>query len=42
MSFSGGEHEFCVRRRFFQRLQQGVEGIDRYHMHFVDDNDLET
>ncbi len=27
-------------RRLFQRLQQGVEGLGREHVHFVDDVDL--
>ena len=38
--FGGGENEFGVRRRLFQRLQQRVEGSAREHMHFVEDVDL--
>ena len=29
-----------VRRRFFESLQQGVEGLFREHVHFIDDEDL--
>ena len=36
----GGEDEFGVRRRLFQRLQQGVEGLVRQHVDFVEDIDL--
>ena len=35
------EHEFHVLRRFFQRLQQRVEGGGGEHVHFVDDVDFE-
>ncbi len=38
--FGGGENELGVRRRFFQRLQQRVEGGGRQHVHFVEDVDL--
>ena len=38
----GGENELHMRRRLFQRFQQGVEGAGREHMHFVDDIDLEA
>ena len=38
--FSGGENEFGVRRRLFQRLQQRVEGRAGEHVHFVEDIDL--
>ena len=38
--FGGGEHELHVRRRFLQRLQQGVEGVARQHVDFVDDEHL--
>ena len=38
--FGGGENEFGVRRRLFQRLQQRVEGGAREHVHFVEDVDL--
>ncbi len=38
--FGGGEHEFGVLRRFFQRLQEGIEGRRRQHVDFVDDVDL--
>ena len=33
----GGENEFHMRRRFFQRLEQAVEGLLGQHVHFVDD-----
>ena len=36
----GGENEFGVRRRLFQRLQQGVEGLVRQHVHLVEHIDL--
>ena len=39
-NFGGGEDEFDVCRRLFQRLQQGVEGLRRQHVHFVEDIDL--
>ena len=35
-----GEQELHMRRRLFQRLQQGVEGVLGEHMDFVDDVDL--
>ena len=38
--FGGGEHEFGVLRRLFQRLQEGVERRRRQHVDFVDDVDL--
>ena len=38
----GGENENNVARRFFQRLQHGVERVFRQHVHFVDDVDLVT
>ena len=38
--FGGGEHEFGVLRRLFQRLQERVERRGREHVHFVDDVDL--
>ena len=38
--FGGGENEFGVRRRLFQRLQQRVEGGAREHVHFVEDIDF--
>ena len=34
------EEEFHMWRRLFQRLEQGVEGLFRQHVHFVDDVDL--
>jgi hypothetical protein len=37
-----GEDELDVCRRLFERLQQGVEGARRQHVHFVDDVDLEA
>ena len=36
------EHELHVRRRLFERLEEGVEGLPREHVHFVDDVDLEA
>ena len=36
----GGKDEFDVGRRFFQRLQQGVERPCRQHVHLVKDDDL--
>ncbi len=38
--FGRREDEVHVLRRLFQRLQQGVEGVLRQHVHFVDDVDL--
>ena len=38
----GGEEELDVSRRLFQRLQKGVEGPGREHVHFVDIIDLVT
>ena len=40
VDFGGGEDEFDVFGRLFQRLQQAVEGGLREHVHFVDDVDL--
>ena len=37
-----GQDETGVRRRLFQRLEQGVKGAVGEHMHFVDDVDLVT
>ena len=34
--FGGAKDEFYMLRRFFQRFQQGVEGLAREHVHFVD------
>ena len=42
VDLGGGEDEFDVRRRLFERLEQGVEGADRQHVDFVDDVDLEA
>ena len=36
----GGEDELGVRRRLLEGLEQGVEGVRREHVHFVDDVDL--
>ncbi len=36
-----GEDELHVRRRLLEGLEQGVEGRDGEHVHFVDDVDLE-
>ena len=38
----GGEDEFDVARRLFERFQHCVERAARKHVHFVDDVDLET
>src|SRR5208337_2832919 len=38
----GGEHEFHMRGRFFQRLQQGVERRRGEHVNFVDDVDFKV
>ena len=40
VGLGGGEDERCAWRRFFQRLEQGVEGFAREHVRFVDDEDL--
>ena len=37
----GGEQELDVRRRFFQRLQQGIETAGGEHVHLVDKVHLE-
>ena len=37
----GGEDEFHMLRRLFQRFQQGVERLLREHVDFVDDEDFE-
>ena len=39
--FGGGEHEFGVGGRFFERFQEGVEGLLGQHVDFVNDIDLE-
>ena len=36
----GREQELHMRRRFFERLQQRVEGVRREHVDFVDEVDL--
>ena len=38
----GGEQEFDVRRRLFERLQQRVEGMCAQHVHLVDQVHLVT
>ena len=40
LRIGGGEQEFHVRRRLFERLEQRVEGMRRQHVHFVDEVDL--
>ena len=40
MDFCGGENEFDVRRRFFNRFQQGVPCLFGKHVNFVDDIDF--
>ena len=41
VGFGRAEDELHVLRRLFERLQQGVEGLAREHVDFVDDVDLE-
>jgi len=41
LRFRRGKDELHVRRRLFQCFEQGVEGLSRQHVHFVDDVDLE-
>ena len=36
-NFRGGENEFDVRRRLFQRFKQRIKGVAREHVHFVND-----
>ena len=38
----GGENEFDMRRRLFQRLQHRIEGVVGQHVDFVDHVDLEA
>jgi len=38
----GGQNEFDVRRRLFQRLEHGVERVPGQHVDFVDHVDLEA
>ncbi len=40
--FRGGEDEFHMGGRLFQGLQQGIEGLNREHVHFIDNVDLEA
>ncbi len=42
LRIGGGEQEFDMCRRFFQRFKQGVEARFREHVHFVDQVDLEA
>ncbi len=35
VGLGGGQHEDDVRRRLLQRLQEGVEGLGRQHVHLV-------
>ncbi len=37
-----GENKFHMRRRFFERLQKGVERRRRQHVHFVDEINFVT
>ena len=39
MDLGGGEDEHHMGRRFFERLEQGVERRIRQHVHFVNDAD---
>ena len=41
VGFGRAEDELHVLGRLFERLQQGVEGLAREHVDFVDDVDLE-
>ena len=38
----GGQQELHMRRRFLERLQQGVERVPREHVHLVDEVHLES
>ena len=40
MRFRGGENENDMGRRLLQGFQQGVEGLVRKHVHFIDDIDF--
>ncbi len=42
LRIGGGEQEFHMPGRFFQRLEQGIEGIAREHVHFVDQKYFEA
>ncbi|MNS58949.1 hypothetical protein D3C72_918900 [compost metagenome] len=42
LRIGGGQDEFDVGGRLFQRLQHGVEGVAGQHVHFVDHVDLEA
>ena len=41
LRFGGGKHELHVRRRFLERLEQGIERRRGEHVHLVDDVDFE-
>ncbi|CFP07748.1 Uncharacterised protein [Bordetella pertussis] len=42
LRIGGRQDELDVRRRLFQRLEHGVEGMPGQHVHFVDHVDLEA
>ena len=42
LRIGGGEQEFHMGRRLFQRLQQGIEAVLGEHVHLVDEIHLET
>ena len=42
MNFRSGQDKDGVRWRFFQGLQQRIEGRRRQHMHFINNIDLEA
>ena len=42
LRIGGRQQEFDMRRRLFQRFQQGVEAVARQHVHFIDQIDLEA
>ena len=42
MRIGGGQDEFNMGRRFLERLQQGIEGLQCEHVRFIDDVDLIT
>ena len=40
LRISGGQNEFHMLRRLFQRFEHGIESRLRQHVHFVDDVDF--
>ena len=41
VNFGGGQDENNMRRRFFQRFQQGIEGLVGKHVNFINNIHLE-